>query len=80
MKIIGSFIGNVECKRFYMPGIKVFSVCPKCNEERELDFNNQYLSYPVVNRFQPFYFYCKPCEENWEEEAMLEIKISGRQP
>jgi hypothetical protein len=78
MKIIGSFIGNVECKRFYMPGIKVVSVCPKCNEERELDFNDQYLSYPVVNRFQNIYFYCEPCEENWDEEIMLEIKISGR--
>lgn len=79
MKIIGSFVGNVDCKRFYMPGIKAFSVCPNCKREHEIDFIEQYLSYPVVNRFQNIYFYCEPCNENWEEEAMLEVKLSGRQ-
>lgn len=79
MKIIGNFIGNVECKRFYMPGIKAFSLCPKCKEERGLDFNDHYLSYPVVNRFQPLYFYCEPCDENWEEEAMLKVSLKGEE-
>lgn len=78
MRIIGSFVGNVECKRFYMPGIKAFSVCPKCKEERELDFKDQYLSYPVVNRFQNVYFFCEPCNTDWEEEVKLEVSLKAK--
>lgn len=73
IKLEGDF--SIDVKRFYLPFI--FNVeCPHCGEKIEKDLNDQYLSYPDVNKEEEAYFYCDECEGEFEVPFTLEINIT----
>lgn len=76
-KITGSFSKNEEinCKRFYLPGIKVKSECPNCNAEEVWDGNDWYLSYPTPGKPDTVHFYCEDCDEEWYLDVVLDINL-----
>lgn len=49
MKITGTCEGaDLNIKRFYMPGIEISDICPKCKTDWVHDFGDWPLNYPVV--------------------------------
>lgn len=42
--ISGEMIGEIECKRMYMPGVKIASACPKCDTVYEIDLSDGFAS------------------------------------
>jgi len=51
-RIEGECLEEIDCKRFYLKGIKAYSYCPKCNQERKLDFSQDYISYLRQTKFR----------------------------
>lgn len=73
--ITGKCSGQIEVKRFYMPGIVIDAVCPNCNEMVVDDFAENYISFPEVG--SPFIYglYCRECEHEWEFKLQLDITL-----
>lgn len=62
---------KVHCtniKRFNVPGSKVVAQCPNCDSVCKLEFNSEYLSYPVINGEIDLSFHCEKCGDNHDEE------------
>lgn len=74
---------EIEVKRFYIPGVTVYSTCPNCMKEHKFDFDNEYISYPVVNAPEKVHFYCTDCDEagedvfEWTEELILRMTLES---
>lgn len=71
-KIKGKIKGELDIKRFYPEGLTIIQTCPKCNHKEEYD---QYLSYPEINKEIELAACCPECFHEWEEKAILEIKL-----
>jgi hypothetical protein len=69
VKIQGKASGELEVKRFYVPGVIVESTCPNCGSKKEKDLSVEYFDYPSINKSQDFYFYC---------EAEIDKKKGGK--
>jgi len=66
---------NTEVKRFPLP-MPVTQDCPECGETVTYSTEtNNYLSYPVANRIEPFGMYCAECEHEWEIDIMLNVSL-----
>lgn len=76
MQVHGKFKGEIEVKRFYMPGIKFTELCPECSEPWEWDGESDYISNPVVGKPETIHAYCQECEREWEGQILLEVKIT----
>lgn len=61
-----------EVKRFYLPA-KVETECPKCGAKVEMDYEQDYLSYPPINKTFDETFYC---ENEHEFEVPLRLKLT----
>ena len=68
--------GEIDVKRFYIPGTIIQDHCPECKHLNELDLEDQYLSYPKVGEPEGLYFHCDECEHEWQPEIIIEIKVS----
>lgn len=80
-KIVGKFTeGNIDVKRFYLPGISLESCCPKCGMKVTRDFGANYISYPVVGKPEPAYMYCEECDEEWRVSLILDISVRVAPP
>lgn len=76
-RITGSLKGEIDVKRFYMPGIAIKAQCPYCQEEVETDFESDYLSYPVAGKPIAAHFYHEGKDgEDHEFEVMVTLKVS----
>lgn len=60
-------------KRCYVGDMVIEMPCPNCKNIIMNDFEEQYLSYPVVGRKDYIYFYCENCSSEFE----LPIKIKS---
>lgn len=58
-KIIGKAKGELDVKRFYIPGVKIESKCPKCGTKYVKDLERDYFFEPSVNQPQDFHFECE---------------------
>jgi uncharacterized protein YbaR (Trm112 family) len=63
--------GSLEVKRLYLP-IVVKVICPLCNTNLERDFEEDYLSYPLVGVDEKHEIYCEDCEE----EISFDVKLT----
>ena len=75
LKIEGKINKRLPTKRFYLPGIKLKSLCPNCGDEIERDMENGYLEYPKVGKVIEKYFYCDDCNEEWYEKIILKVEL-----
>lgn len=67
---------EISVKRFYFP-VKVEIQCPHCGEKNEEDFNNNYLSYPVINKEERCYMTCDDCEKEFEFDIVLRVSLDA---
>lgn len=66
-------LNSVRC---YLPGFVVKSQCPQCQKPAEINLENVYLYFPVVNEPSFVYFDCgNPCFNEWEEQVILRISL-----
>jgi len=63
-------LGEIEVKRFYLP-FKEEMKCPDCGTLCEVDFNNEYISYP--NGKENIHFCCPKCDTEFESKTTIEI-------
>lgn len=63
---------DIGVKRFCLPLI-IRRACPKCGEECKLDLEQNYLSYPTVNKREVLNFYCTECKLDFEVDSILSI-------
>ncbi|HEY5563413.1 MAG TPA: hypothetical protein VIK72_16965 [Clostridiaceae bacterium] len=75
IKITGKLEGELDIKRFYLEGVEIECICPKCKVTFEYD---QYLSYPSVNEVMEIDLYCPDCDHEWMEEIKLSIGITSK--
>lgn len=74
-KVVGRAKGELQDKRFHIPGVKIKTKCPKCGTPQQKDLSQEYFSYPQINKFQDFHF---ECDEYMDEEDGG-IKATGLQ-
>lgn len=74
MKIVGNaeFKGEIDCKRFYLSGITLKDVCPKCDTEWKQE--GYQLSYPSTDENLKIYLYCDNCNCEWLRYLRLTLK------
>lgn len=77
VKITGKATGEIDVKRFYMPGVKLESDCPECKTKNKQDMGDDYVSYPSFNTEFGFGFYCHECNHEWEEDVIIEVKLKA---
>lgn len=57
-RIEGTMRGEMDEKRFYLPGVVVRDACPKCGAAYERDYVGSYLSYPTAGEPFDLTLYC----------------------
>ncbi len=62
MIVIGK-IDLAEIKRCYVDALVGFH-CPYCDELINIDFNQQYLNYPVLNSPDEWVLWCNKCDND----------------
>lgn len=75
MKVVGKAEGEIDSKRFYIPGLFLEGKCPECGEPYEKDYTSEYLMYPQAG--EPFeeYCHCMECNHEWPVKMQLDIKL-----
>lgn len=68
---------GIDCKRFYVGGVKLSSKCPKCGCVDVRDLDDGYLSYPDANQVFAYDFYCDPCGIGWKENIILRVTVEA---
>ena len=68
---------QLEIKRFYLDFTEIEVTCPHCREVFEYD--NEYISYPDVNKFIELYMYCRNCDNEWNEELRIDLGITTKE-
>lgn len=78
---------DLEVKRFYVPGYKVRSTCPKCGGACVFDCGENYFSYPPIGKPFTETLYCNAtledggmCEHEFDVELRLDITLSATSP
>jgi len=64
---------EIEVKRFYFP-VKINWKCPN-GHINVRDFEEDYISYPLVNKEMNFDFYCQECDEEGIEDPVYETNL-----
>ena len=65
---------SLEIKRFYLP-IKFSVNCPHCGASNEKDFDDDYLSYPTINKKEAVYMCCDNCDDEYEFDVCLSVGL-----
>mgnify|MGYP003631793511 CR=1 FL=1 len=65
---------EIEVKRLYLP-LVVGIDCPHCGSGNEVDFNTDYLSYPITNTNNTVYTCCDNCDGEYEFDVNLSIEL-----
>lgn len=75
---------GLDIKRFYVPGCKITSKCPKCGATVEKDLGQHYLSYPSLDKPTEVDFYCDDdrggCDNEWTGLVQVSIEIKAVAP
>lgn len=61
---------NTNEKRFYFDA-KLKMKCKNCGAEMEIDFNDDYLSYPEVGKGIDMWIFCNGCESEYQFPCKL---------
>lgn len=69
--IEGAATGDIDVKRFYLPGVVIKDIC-KCGSEMVKDMKKDYFSYPAWGVPEDLHLYCRDCNT----ETKVKIKIS----
>lgn len=80
LAIEGAPAGEVDCKRFYLPGVVLRTVCPKCSAPHVRDFGDHYLSYPTMNAPEVHTLYCDGCSHEWPVTLRLTVSLAEVTP
>jgi len=76
MKIEGTFSGELDIKRCYLPGVTLTDTCKKCGHEVTNDYESEYLSYPKVGTPTEISLYCPTCNFDWRVQVLLNLTLT----
>lgn len=66
---------DIDVKRLYLPGCSISDACPSCGSVVNVDFEQDYLSYPTANVPMWYGFYCHSCDRDWQRKIMLTLSV-----
>ena len=68
---------DIEVKRFHVP-FKIVGNCPECGDDFEVNYEQDYLSYPTVNAEMPLdlYHYSEKKGEDCEFTVKVRLMLS----
>jgi hypothetical protein len=66
--------GSIEVKRFYVP-IQVELTCPTCKGDIWKDFEDEYLSYPLLGEAEYTSIFCEGCDDHLEFKVQLDLTL-----
>ncbi len=76
-KINGTCDGQIEEKRFRLPGVAIEAECPNCQHP---NINNlggdDYLTFPWANKPFAYYLCCRECDHEWTINVVLNISLT----
>lgn len=75
--ITGTMKGELDVKRFYMPGVKIKCKCPACGAPWEMDMALDYLSYPSAGKPTNASGYCGKCEHEWPVMVIVRVTVEA---
>lgn len=69
-----------DYKRCHVPGFVVVDKCPKCGREARRDLNDDYISYPDLNKPTGLGMYCPEpedggCGNDWKVPVIVEMTL-----
>ena len=65
---------DIEVKRFYLP-VVVKDKCPNCDGEISQNLEDQYLSYPTLNKADDITLVCEACDMEFQVPFTLRMSI-----
>lgn len=65
----------LDIKRFYAP-FKLKHSCPKCGHDCGDYFEDNYISYPIINQAENIDFYCDECGHEWS--GQIKIRVTAK--
>lgn len=76
IKIKGTCKGQMDDKRFKVPGVIVEDECPKCGAAWKADLGkDHYLCYPIVGKPYDLNGYCHKCQAEWSVRVILRVSL-----
>ena len=77
MIVEGHVEGEISIKRMYLPGVTLKDTCPQCGYGVVHDMTSEYVTcYPVIGKPFNYTWCCGECENEWEVEVQLDIKLT----
>lgn len=73
-KVLGKFVGEIECKRFSVPGISIKVICPNCQCENIISLEDNYIEYPTP-KDNLLSTCCEECDDTINVCLDLDIKL-----
>lgn len=75
--IIGTMRGQIDCKRFHMPGVKIAIDC-QCGRRVEKDLSGpHYLAYPTVGEAFEEIVFCTDCGTETPVRVLLDVTLTA---
>jgi hypothetical protein len=65
---------ELTVKRLTLP-VRLDVLCPDCNQIGIHDFEDNYLSYPILNEAECTGYYCEHCDEEFEFDVTLRVSL-----
>ena len=75
-KVTGTAYGEIDVKRFYIPGIKIKGKCKHCGKKVVFDLSEHYITNPVIGGTNQEWFYCEACDQNTELNIKIDISVT----
>lgn len=66
--------GEIEAKRFYLPGFTLSRECTDCGEQIEWDGDHQYISNPELEVRETIDLYCD-CGQEVQVDIVLHLSV-----
>jgi hypothetical protein len=71
----GEVQGQLDVKRFQLPGLTVRGECPECSKPFALDLKSHYLSYPTVGTPVTVHTCCEHCDREFAFDVTVRLTL-----
>jgi len=75
-RVEGAMVGEIEVKRFHMPGVTIRATCPACSEPYAADMARGYFMYPAVASPFTTNCHCRSCDHDWTVTVRIDVTLS----
>jgi len=65
---------EIPIKRLYIPCCFIVE-CDSCGKEHVVNFDMDYLSYPINNKWENGYVWCEACDSEFQYQRKLTLNV-----